>query len=160
MPTACCCIDHPCSATLSVMQHHKQSEGDVQGNMHVRFLDWAEAVAAEQLSARQGISSSNSKLDAVASQAAADSPSQTQTIAPHVQSDETFDVIIGTDIMYEVSWRHMIFLMQLQQQLHSALWNIGCFGASGFNRKIVCCQTSVMLLTHVCLLCRNPMRLL
>ena len=126
--------------------------------MHVRFLDWAEAVAAEELPAGQGMSSS--KSDAVTSQAAADSLSQAQTIAPHVQSDETFDVIIGTDIMYEVSWTHMIFLMQLQQQLHSALWNIGCFGASGLNHKIICCQTSVILLTHVCLLCRNPMRLL
>ena len=104
MLVACCCIDHPCSAMLFVTQHHKQGEGDVQGNMHVRFLDWAEAVAAEELLARQGTSSSNSKSDAATSQAAADSLSQTQTIAPRVQSDEVFDVIIGTDIMYEVSW--------------------------------------------------------
>ena len=128
MLVACCCIDHPCSATLSVMQHYKQGEGNVQGSMHVRFLDWAEAVAAEELPAREGMSSSNSKSDAVISQAAADSLSQTQTIAPRVQFDETFDVIIGTDIMYEVSWTQPIFLMQQQQHSasleHRLLWDL------------------------------------
>ena len=108
----------------------------MQGNMHVRFLDWAEAVAAEEVSAGQGKSSSNSKSDAVTSQAAADSLSQTQTIAPHVQTDETFDVIIGTDIMYEVSWTPATFLRQQQQQLH--LWKIGCSDASGLDHKTAC----------------------
>ena len=76
----------------------------MQGNMHVRYLDWAEAIAMEGAQTAQNTDSSN-VVAAAANHAAADSSSQQQAkpIAPHVQSDETFDVIIGTDIMYEVS---------------------------------------------------------
>ncbi len=75
----------------------------MQDNMHVRYLDWAEAIAVEGAQTAQHTDSSN--VVAAANDAAAESSSQQQakTIAPHVQSDETFDVIIGTDIMYEVS---------------------------------------------------------
>ena len=76
----------------------------MQGNMHVRYLDWAEATAMEGAQTAQNTDSSNI-VAAAANHAAADSSSQQQakTVAPHVQSDETFDVIIGTDIMYEVN---------------------------------------------------------
>ena len=72
--------------------------------MHVRYLDWAEAIAMEGAQTAQNTDSRN-LVAAAANHAAADSSSQQQakTIAPHVQSDETFDVIIGTDIMYEVN---------------------------------------------------------
>jgi len=75
----------------------------MQGNMHVRYLDWAEAIAMEGAQTAQNTDSSNAA--AAANQAAADNGCQQQakTIAPHVQSDETFNVIIGTDIVYEVN---------------------------------------------------------
>ncbi|KAL0036907.1 hypothetical protein WJX77_004594 [Trebouxia sp. C0004] len=84
------------------------------GNMHVRYLDWAEAIAME---GPQTAPDTDSSSVAAANQAA-DSRCQqpAKTIAPHVQSDETFDVIIGTDIMYEAPHSSLVAAV-LRQRL-------------------------------------------
>jgi len=94
----------------------------MQGNMHVRYLDWAEAIAMEGAQTAQNTDSSNAA--AAANQAAADNGCQQQakTIAPHVQSDETFDVIIGTDIMYEVNPTLYILSLMTHLILQNSFW--------------------------------------
>ena len=83
-----------------------------QGTMLVRHLDWQESVAAEQ--SQQATATNNSSGGVDETQLAADqahtqtqtqtrTQTQTQTLAPQVALDAQFDVVIGTDIMYEVS---------------------------------------------------------
>ena len=101
----------------------KTSSGSMQGNMHVRYLDWAEAIAMEGAQTAQNTDSRN-LVAAAANHAAADSSSQQQAkmIAPHVQSDETFDVIIGTDIMYEVNPTLYILSLMTHLILQNSFW--------------------------------------
>ncbi|KAA6419328.1 MAG: hypothetical protein FRX49_10727 [Trebouxia sp. A1-2] len=115
------------------------------GNMHVRYLDWAEAMAMEVAQTAQNKDSSN-VVAAAANHAAADSSSQQQakTIAPHVQADETFDVIIGTDIMYEAPHPSLVAAV-LRQRLSLA------------GQAVICCavrdQASLRPLSRHCPLC-------
>lgn len=94
----------------------------MQGNMHVRYLDWAEATAME--GAQTAPHPDSSSVAAAANHAAAESSNQQQakTIAPHVQSDETFDVIIGTDIMYEVNPTLYILSLMTHLILQNSFW--------------------------------------
>ena len=74
----------------------------VQDNMQVRYLDWSEAVAPEQThtdlpcQSADAASQASDKADRLQDQ------STTQMPAPHVASHQIYDVIIGSDILYEV----------------------------------------------------------
>ena len=87
-----------------------------QGNMLVRHLSWQESVAAEQahlLSSTHNSSSSNS--DGKAKQAGHVSQTPTNLAsAPHVALNDEFDVVIGTDILYEVRQVHSYGSLQVQ----------------------------------------------
>ena len=76
----------------------------MQDNMQVRYLDWAESLTHQQKHAAmpdESSSSANQKAERLQAQSAAQSP------APHVPFDKTFDVIVGTDILYEV-WSDLV----------------------------------------------------
>lgn len=75
----------------------------VQDNMRVRFLDWAEAVAAEVRQAAKHTSTGSGSSEAVCAETTIAGQSKTQAMVPNMHLDETFDVVIGTDILYEVS---------------------------------------------------------
>ena len=83
---------------------------------------------------------SSKAVAAAANHAAADSSSQQQatTIAPHVQSDETFDVIIGTDIMYEVNPTLCI----LSLMPHLTVYTEGLAAMLSLEGVFVMCQTA------------------
>ena len=69
--------------------------------MHVRHMDWQESLSAEQ--AQQSNDTTGTyEEDAgtqpgVAAQAGPDA-----SLAPHVAIENKFEVVIGTDILYEV----------------------------------------------------------
>ena len=81
--------------------------------MQVRFLDWAEAAAAESSQAVKGPGSTA----AAPGGATSTKEGQRQAVAPHVQSDELFEVIIGTDILYEVNSPWVLYIHQFSEQL-------------------------------------------
>ena len=65
--------------------------GGLQGNMHVRFMDW------------------RSDLERLQSQPATSQPASTDltepkwlNCIPRIREDATFDVVLGSDILYEV----------------------------------------------------------
>lgn len=83
--------------------------------MCVRFLDWAEAVAAENTAASQPGSVGHD---------------QAHAIAPGVLCVEKFDVIIGTDILYEVSLAMQLDIVLLLDSV--CIWDyVTC--------RIICC---------------------
>ena len=70
--------------------------------MQVKHLDWSDALAAEQHCAHIAKVGSNSAQQT--SKQWDESSSQTlgQPAAPQVPAHDQYDVIIGTDILYEV----------------------------------------------------------
>lgn len=86
-------------------------EGWDHGNMHVRFLDWELDKAAMQAPGGRGyeptIRADPAGKPSVASQAAAAAAALEASggpgRAPEVGQGETFDVIIGTDLIYEMA---------------------------------------------------------
>ena len=75
-----------------------------QGNVHVRHLDWEESIAAGRLQqAPQVGDTTNSSTSTDNLQDQPDAPRQEEAAsAPCVALGEKFEVVIGTDILYEV----------------------------------------------------------
>ena len=69
--------------------------------MDVRHLDWEESLAAEQAQQSKDTTGTDQadvgNLSGAVSQAGPDA-----SLAPHVAIEDKFEVIIGTDILYEV----------------------------------------------------------
>lgn len=64
--------------------------------MHVRHLDWEESLAAEQgQQSKDPIGTHQEDAETQPSDADA-------SLAPHVAIEDKFEVVIGTDILYEV----------------------------------------------------------
>lgn len=74
------------------------------GNVEIRFVDWRDSVAAlKGDGAAEGTAHSEGKASAIKlSHYALDGPS-TRSAAPGLGLEERFDVIIGTDVLYEWS---------------------------------------------------------
>ena len=88
----------------------------MQDNMQVRYLDWAESLACEQTPAEMPNKFSSGANQASEHAERLQDQSATQSPAPHVPSDRTFDVIIGTDILYEV-WPDVIGIVLWRSQM-------------------------------------------
>ena len=69
-------------------------ESALQGNAHVRHLDWQEALDSESRAMSSGARGTESTRVAV-------DESNTKT-APKSGTQNEYDVILGTDILYEV----------------------------------------------------------
>lgn len=69
--------------------------------MIVRHLDWEESLAAEQSQQSKNTTSTHQEVagsqPGCSNQAGSDA-----SLAPHVALEDKFEVIIGTDILYEV----------------------------------------------------------
>lgn len=72
-----------------------------QGNMHVRHLDWEEALAAEE-SQQSKLTPSTHQEVAGSQPGCSNQAGPDASLAPHVAVEDKFEVIIGTDILYEV----------------------------------------------------------
>ena len=69
--------------------------------MHVRHLDWEESLPAEQ--AQQSKDTTDKHEEDAGNQPGAATEAGTgASLAPHVAIEDKFEVVIGTDILYEV----------------------------------------------------------
>lgn len=69
--------------------------------MHVRHLDWEESLAAEQAQQSE-VMSDTDQADTGNKPGALSQVGPDASLAPHVAIEDKFEVIIGTDILYEV----------------------------------------------------------
>ena len=75
-----------------------------QGNAHVRHLDWEESMTAGRLQQAPQLGDTNNTstlTDTLQDQPGAPRQEETSS-APCVALEEKFEVVIGTDILYEV----------------------------------------------------------
>lgn len=92
-----------------------------QGNVHVRHLDWEESIMAGRLQqAAQSGDTTNTSTSTGSLQNQPGMPSQEQaSSAPCVALEEKFEVVIGTDILYEVGpSRSVVVLSQRSSRTH------------------------------------------
>ena len=69
--------------------------------MHVRHLDWEESLAAEQgQQSKDQIGTHQEDAETQPGDAIKGGPDA--SLAPHVAIEDKFEVVIGTDILYEV----------------------------------------------------------
>lgn len=95
--------------------------------MLVRHLDWQESLAAEQDHSLSSTRISSSSRDNDSEVKQTDDARQTQTdlaSAPKVALDDKFDIVIGTDILYEV--RQLLDHDSLQDGDHETLLSHAC----------------------------------